>query len=77
MIWIAMNNTGLGLQGLLLDSRASSHIFSEQNCFTSYTEAYDGQLVTVGSLNHIPVVGYRLVSFYAKLPSGHIILVIL
>jgi len=71
-----MNNTSLGLWGLL-DSRASSHMFSEQNCFTSYTEAYDGQLVTVGSLNHIPVVGYRSVSFYAKLPFGQIILVIL
>jgi len=24
MVWIVMNNTGLGLQGLLLNSRASS-----------------------------------------------------
>ena len=29
MVWMVMNNTGLGLRGLLLDSRASSHMFSE------------------------------------------------
>ena len=71
-----MNNTSLGLWGHF-DSRTSSHIFSEQNCFTSYTEAYNSQLVTVSSLNYISVVGYRSVSFHAKLPSGQIILVIL
>jgi len=63
MVWMAMNNTGLGLQGLLLDSGVSSHMFSEQECFISYTEANDGQLVTVGSLNHTPVVSHGSVSF--------------
>jgi len=29
MVWMAMNNTGLGLQGLFLNSGASSHMFSE------------------------------------------------
>ena len=29
IVQIAMNNTGLGLRGLLFDSRASSHMFSE------------------------------------------------
>ena len=52
-------------------------MFSEQNCFTSYTEAYNSQLVTVSSLNYISVVSYRSVSFHAKLPSGQIILVTL
>jgi len=33
--------------------------------------------VTVNGLNHIPVVGYRLVSFCAKLLSGQITLVTL
>jgi len=77
MVWIAMNNTSLDLQGLFLDSRASSHIFSERECFISYTEANDGQLVTVGGLNHTPVVGHGSVSFRAKLPSGLITLVTL
>jgi len=60
---MAMNNTGLGLRGLLFDSGAFSHMFSEQERFISYTEANDGQLVTVGGLNHIPVVSYGSVSF--------------
>jgi len=77
MVWMAMNNTGLGLRGLLLDSGASSHMFSEQERFISYTETNDGQLVTVGGLNHTPVVGHGSVSFKAKLPSGQIILVTL
>jgi len=42
MVWMAMNNTSLGLQGLLLDSGASSHMFSEQEHFISYTETNDG-----------------------------------
>jgi len=63
MVWMAMNNTGLGLRGLLLDSRASSHMFSERERFISYTETNDGQLVTVGSLNHISVIGHGSVSF--------------
>ena len=29
MVWIMMNNTSLGLQDLLFDSRASSYMFSE------------------------------------------------
>jgi len=29
IVWIAINNTGLGLRGLLLNSGASSHMFSE------------------------------------------------
>jgi len=72
-----MNNTSLGLQGLLLDSRASSYMFSEREHFISYTKANDSQLVTVGGLNHTPVVGYGSVSFRAKLPSGLITLVTL
>jgi len=63
MVWMAMNNTGLGLRGLFLDSGASSHMFSEREHFISYTEANDGQLVTVGGLNHTPVVGHGSVSF--------------
>jgi len=58
-----MNNIGLGLQGLLLDSGTSSHMFSEREHFISYTETNDGQLVTVGSLNHTPVVSHGSVSF--------------
>jgi len=42
MVWMAINNTGLGLRGLLLDSGASSHMFSERKRFISYTEANDG-----------------------------------
>jgi len=42
MVWMVMNNTGLGLRGLLLDSRASSHMFSERECFISYTETNNG-----------------------------------
>jgi len=41
----------------------SSHMFSEREYFISYTEANNGQLVTVGGLNHIPVVGHRSVFF--------------
>jgi len=74
---MAMNNTGLGLRGLLLDSGASFHMFSEREHFISYTETNDGQLVTVSGLNHIPVVGHRSVSFRAKLSSGQITLVTL
>ena len=77
MVWMAMNNTSLGLRGLFLDSGASSHMFSEREHFISYTEANDGQLVTVSGLNHTPVVGHGSVSFRAKLPSGLIILVTL
>ena len=33
--------------------------------------------MTVGGLNHTPVVGYKSVSFCAKLPFGQITLVIL
>jgi len=65
MVWMAMNNTGLGLRGLLLDSGASSHMFPERERFISYTEANDGQLVTVGGLNHTPVVGLsQMVTYY-------------
>ena len=77
MVWMVMNNTGLGLQGLLLDSGAFSHMFSEREHFISYTEANDGQLVTVSGLNHTSVVGHGSVSFQAKLSSGQIILVTL
>jgi len=77
MVWMAMNNTSLGLRGLFLDSGASSHMFSEREHFISYTKANDGQLVTVSGLNHTPVVGHGSVSFRAKLPSGLIILVTL
>jgi len=77
MVWMAINNTGLGLRGLLLDSGVSSHIFSEREHFINYTEANDSQLVTIGGLNHTPVVGHRSVSFRAKLPSGQITLVTL
>ena len=77
MVWMAMNNTSLDLRDLFLDSGASSHMFSEQERFISYTEANDGQLMTVGGLNHTPVVGHGSVSFRAKLPSGLIILVTL
>jgi len=77
MVWMAMNNTGLGLRGLLLDSRASSHMFSERECFISYTETNNGQLVTVGGLNHTPVISHESVSFRAKLLSGQITLVTL
>ena len=52
-------------------------MFSEQEHFISYTEANDGQLVTVSSLNHTPVVGHVSVSFQAKLSSGQITLVTL
>ena len=76
MVWMAMNNTSLGLQSLLLDSGVSSHMFFEQECFISYTEANNGQLVTIGGLNHTSVVGYGLFFFQAKLPSGLITLVI-
>jgi len=77
MVWIVMNNTSLGLQGLLLDSGVSSHMFSEQEHFISYTKTNDGQLVTVSGLNHTPIVSYGSVFFQAKLPSGLITLVIL
>ena len=77
MVWMAMNNTSLGLRGLLLDSGVFSHMFSKRERFISYTEANDGQLVTVSGLNHTPVVGHRSVSFRAKLPSSLITLVIL
>jgi len=77
MVWMVMNNTGLGLQGLLLDSGAFSHMFSERERFISYTEANDGQLVTVSGLNHTPVVSHGSVSFRAKLLSGQITLVTL
>jgi len=63
IVWMVMNNTSLGLQGLFLDSGASSYMFSERERFISYTETNDGQLVTVGGLNHIPIVGHRSVSF--------------
>jgi len=66
MVWIAMNNTGLGLRGLLLDSGASSHMFSEREYFISYTKTNNGQLVTVSGLNYTPVVGHGLVFFQAK-----------
>ena len=52
-------------------------MFSERERFINYTEANDGQLVTVGGLNHTPVVGHGSVSFRAKLPSGQITLVTL
>jgi len=52
-------------------------MFSEREHFISYTEANDGQLVTVGGLNHTPVVSYGSVFFQAKLPSGLITLVTL
>jgi len=77
MVWMAMNNTSLGLRDLLLDSRASSLMFSERECFISYTKANDGQLVTVGSFNYTSVVSYRSVFFQAKLLSGLITLVTL
>ena len=63
IVWMVMNNTGLGLQDLLLDSGVSSHMFSEQEHFISYTETNDGQLVTVGGLNPTSVIGHRSVSF--------------
>jgi len=74
---MAINNAGLELQGFFLDSRILSHMFLEQNCFISYTKVHDSQLVTVGSLNHTLVVGYKSVSFHTKFPFGQIILVIL
>jgi len=52
-------------------------MFSERERFISYTKTNDGQLVTVGGLNHTPVVGHGSVSFQAKLPSGQITLVTL
>ena len=52
-------------------------MFSEQECFISYTETNDGQLVTVSSLNHTPVASHGSVSFQAKFPSGLITLVTL
>jgi len=77
MVWMVMKNTSLGLRGLLLDSGVSSHMFSEREHFISYTKANDGQLVTVGGLNHTPVVSHGSISFQAKLPSGLITLVTL
>ena len=77
IVWIVMNNTGLGLQGLLLNSRASSLMFSECDYFISYTKTHNGQSVTVGGLNHTSVVSYGSVFFCAKLLSGQITLVIL
>ena len=74
---MVINNTSLGLWGLFLNSGASSHIFSEWERFISYTKVNDGQLITVSGLNHTPVVGYKSVSFWAKLPSGLITLVTL
>jgi len=38
-------------------------MFSEREHFVSYSEANDSQLVTVSSLNHTPVIGYRSVFF--------------
>ena len=58
---MTMNNTSLGLQGLLLDTGVSS--YTEQEHFISYTKANDVQLVTVNGLNHIFVVSHRSVSF--------------
>jgi len=52
-------------------------MFSEQNCFTSYTKVYSSQLVTIYSFNHILIISYKLVSFHTKLLFGQIILVIL
>jgi len=52
-------------------------MFLECNHFISYTETYDGQSVTISSLNYTPVIGYGSILFCAKLPSGQITLVIL
>ena len=53
---MVMNNTGLGLRDLLLDSGTFSHMFSEREHFISYTEANDGQLVTVSCYDLITQV---------------------
>ncbi len=65
---IAVSGGTLGLE-LLLDCGATSHMFTQRECFDAYTSSDKG-FVTVGGRNRVPVVGQGTVKFRAKLPQG-------
>jgi len=68
---LMVSNDTISSTSILLDCGATSHMFTSQEHFTTYTES-SNEFVMVGGHNHVSVSGRGSVLFSTKLPDGQL-----